>query len=434
MILEKMNPIYLDYNASTPLIPEVVSAMRPYLEEMYGNPSSSHAFGIQGRKAVEKARAQLADLLNCAPDELIFTSGGTESNNLAIKGVAFARRSKGNHIITSAVEHPAVLEVCRYLEGMGYQITYLPVDKYGRVDPGTVEDAITPETILITIMHSNNEVGTIQPVSQIASIARAHGVLFHTDAAQSVGKVPVDVRDSGVDLLSVAGHKFYAPKGIGALYIRRGVRLEKLIHGADHEQNQRAGTENVLEIVGLGKAAGMAGINLEQFQKRIKALKEKFLGLLKMEMPDIMINGHPDACLPNTLSVSFPGIDASTLLSMIPEIAASPGAACHSGHVTTSSVLSAMNIPGLYAMGTVRFSLGIMTTEEEIDQAAKIITGSVRKFSASNADAQSQNSKPEETIRLTEFTHALGCACKVNPRLLERLSPDCRRSHIPMCL
>lgn len=250
-----MLPIYLDYNATTPIAKEVADAMKPYLYEHFGNPSSSHMYGQKGKKAVDKGRAQLAKLLNCNTSDLIFTSGGTESNNYALKGYAFANRSKGNHIITSSIEHPAVSEVCKYLETEGFEVTYLPVDETGRVQIADVEAAIRPETILISVMYANNEVGTLQPISEISRLAKKHGIGLHSDCAQAIGKVPVDIEVLGVDLLTVAGHKFYGPKGIGALYIKKGVNLQKLMHGADHENNLRAGTENVLEIVGLGEAA-----------------------------------------------------------------------------------------------------------------------------------------------------------------------------------
>ena len=356
-----MDPIYLDYNATTPIDPAVIEAIRPYLEEYFGNPSSVHTFGAISKNAVEKARKQVAALLNARSDEIVFTSGGTESNNFAIKGAAFARRKQGNHIITTAIEHPAVTEVCHFLEREGFRVTWLGVDSYGMVDPAEVEKAILPETILISIMHANNETGTIQPVEVIGRIARARGILFHTDAAQSVGKIPVDVENMKVDLLSVAGHKLYAPKGIGALYIRRGVQLEKLIHGADHEANQRAGTENVMEIVGLGKASEIALADA-----RLKELRDLLQTGIQQEIPSARLNGHPELRLPNTLSLGFPGIEAPLLLDAMKGIAASAGAACHADQVDISAVLSAMHVPYEYALGTVRFSVGRMTTREEI--------------------------------------------------------------------
>ena len=418
-----MRPIYLDYNATTPVDPEVAAAMRPFLEEHFGNPSSTHWYGIQTKKAVEKARRQIAELLNCKPEEIIITSGGSESNNYAIKGVAFAKREKGNHIITSAIEHPAVTEVCGYLEGEGFRITYLTVDEYGLVDPGDVEKAIAPQTILITIMHANNEVGTIQPIADIAKVAKVHKISMHSDAAQSVGKIPVHVDELGVDLLSVAGHKLYAPKGIGALYIRSGVKLAKMIHGADHERNLRAGTENVLEIVGLGQACEVAGRNLEKnvihLKKTRDRLQENLLGKLK----DVKLNGHTERRLPNTLSLSFANIEADTLLSELEGIAASAGAACHSDSVDISPTLQAMKVPIEYAMGTIRFSTGKMTTVDEIDKASEIIIETVAKLKPASTEAVSISTNLSD-IKLTHFTHGLGCACKLRPQALERILKD----------
>ena len=418
-----MRPIYLDYNATTPVDPEVAAAMRPFLEEHFGNPSSTHWYGIQTKKAVEKARRQIAELLNCKPEEIIFTSGGSESNNYAIKGIAFANKEKGNHIITSAIEHPAVTEVCGYLEGEGFRITYLTVDEYGLVDPGDVEKAIAPQTILITIMHANNEVGTIQPIADIAKVAKVHKISMHSDAAQSVGKIPVHVDELGVDLLSVAGHKLYAPKGIGALYIRSGVKLAKMIHGADHERNLRAGTENVLEIVGLGQACEVAGRNLEKnvihLKKTRDRLQENLLGKLK----DVKLNGHTERRLPNTLSLSFANIEADTLLSELEGIAASAGAACHSDSVDISPTLQAMKVPIEYAMGTIRFSTGKMTTVDEIDKASEIIIETVAKLKPASTEAVSISTNLSD-IKLTHFTHGLGCACKLRPQALERILKD----------
>jgi cysteine desulfurase NifS len=377
----KMKPIYLDYNATTPVDPEVAEAMMPYLEEHFGNPSSSHWYGVQTRKAVENARQQVADLLECRPGDIVFTSGGTESNNYAIRGTALIDQSRGGHIITSAIEHPAVTEVCKHLEANGFKVTYLPVDGYGLVNPAEVEKAITPETILITVMHANNEVGTIQPITEIAGIAKRSGIVMHTDAAQSVGKIPTRVDDLRVDLLSIAGHKAYAPKGVGALYIRHGTSLEKLIHGADHEQNRRAGTENVLEITGLGKACEIAKRDLDKNTHHLKAMRARLLEKLELELGKLKVNGHPERSLPNTLSVSFPGLEADALLSDIDDVAASAGAACHSDSVNISSVLTAMNVPLEDATGTIRFSTGRKTTENEIDRAAEIIAEAVKRSS-----------------------------------------------------
>jgi cysteine desulfurase NifS len=432
-----MEPIYLDYNATTPVDPQVIEAIRPYLEKCFGNPSSTHAYGIETKIAVEKARKQIASLLNARSDEIVFTSGGTESNNFAIKGTAFANRGKGNHVITSGIEHPAVAEVCHYLEKNGFKVTFLPVDQNGMVDPEDVRKAITQQTILITIMHANNETGTIQPVNEIGNIARSHGILFHTDAAQSVGKIPVDVEAMQVDLLSVAGHKLYAPKGVGALYIRRGVKLEKLIHGADHESNLRAGTENVMEIVGLGKAA-----EIRNPKSEIRILRDRLYSGISNAIPEVRLNGHPELRLPNTLSLGFPGVEAALLLQEMKGIAASAGAACHAGQEEISGVLSAMHVPMEFAIGTIRFSLGRMTTIEEIDAAIPIIVSAYRRlkgemqnvnFKMQNAKAPIRDLQPELVVRhsafgirhsafrLTEYTHALGCACKIRPQLLEKI-------------
>ena len=413
-----MKPIYLDYNATTPLAPEVADAMKPFLEEYFGNPSSAHWYGVQTRKAVEKARRQVAELINANPDEIIFTSGGSESNNFAIKGIAFAKRSQGNHIITSSVEHPAVVEVCEYLKTQGFEITYLPVDEYGMVDPGDVEKAITPQTILITIMHANNEVGTIQPIREIAAIAHKHDIVMHTDAAQSTGKIPALVDELGVDLLSIAGHKLYGPKGIGALYIRRGVKLQKIIHGADHEQNLRAGTENILCDVGLGKACEIAGQNLEKNMQHMKEMRDLLHKKIGDSGLDFILNGHPEKRLPNTLSLSFRNVEANTVLSELSEVAASAGAACHSDQIDVSAVLEAMNVPVEYAMGTIRFSTGRFTTKDDIEKAADYIIKVIGKFQDKKVEVSHQK---DAEIKLTHFTHGMGCACKIELALLEEI-------------
>ena len=375
-----MEPIYLDYNATTPIDPKAAEAMLPFIHRHFGNPSSSHIFGVTAKKAVEAARSKVAKMLRCETDEVIFTSGGSESNNYAIKGVARASRDKGNHIITSSIEHPAVSEVCRYLEGQGYRLTYLPVDRYGLVNPADVEEAITPQTILITIMHANNEVGTIEPIMEISEIAHRCGVLLHTDAAQSVGKIPVHADELNVDLLSIAGHKLYAPKGIGVLYIRAGVRLEKLVHGATHEMNLRAGTENVIEIVGLGEACGLINTNLWAYYEHMKTMRDRLEKGLRQRFHDLRPNGHPEKRLPNTLSISFKGLEADRILAELKNVAASAGAACHSDHVDVSSVLQAMQVPTEYAKGTIRFSVGRFTTEAEIDQAVAEIERVVKRL------------------------------------------------------
>jgi cysteine desulfurase len=375
-----MQPIYLDYNATTPLDPEVAEAMRPYLYEHFGNPSSSHWYGRQTKQAVEQARQQVATLLHCQPDEVVFTSGGTEANNYAIKGVALAQQRRGNHIITSAIEHPAVIEVCKYLETKGFEVTYLPVNACGLVELETLAGAIRPQTVLITIMHANNEVGTIQPIADIARLAQQHGILVHTDAAQSVGKIPTAVTTLGVDLLSVAGHKLYAPKGVGVLYIRRGLRLEKLMHGADHERGWRAGTENVLEIVGLGRACAIAHRDLPHNMAHMRLLRDRLEAGLQRHLTELRVNGHPDLRLPNTLSMSFAHLAANGLLAAMTGIAASSGAACHADSVDVSAVLTAMQVPLEYAMGTIRFSVGKMTTPEEIDRAVAMVVQAVSQL------------------------------------------------------
>ncbi len=359
-------PIYLDYNASTPIYPEVADVMRPLLETGYGNPSSPHFAAEAARAAIDAARHQLAELLGAAPDEVVFTSGGSEANNFALKGAFHAQRDRGNHIITSQVEHPAILEPCRYLETQGAEVTYIPVDGTGRVDPDDIRKAITARTTLISIMHSNNEVGTLQPVEDIALIANDHGLLMHTDAAQSTGKVALNADDLGVSLLSLAGHKFGAPKGIGALYIRRGVALERLIHGAGHEGGRRAGTESALLMAGLGKAAAIAA-PLSSV-KSMLGLRELFWSGLQAIFEDgVVLNGHPSARLPNTLNVSFVGHQGADVLQQLDGVGASTGSACHSGQVEPSPVLTAMGIEGDRALGAVRFSLGRFTTEEEIN-------------------------------------------------------------------
>ena len=322
-----MEPIYLDYNATTPIDTQVADAMMPFLKQNFGNPSSSHWFGIISRKAVIKARKQIAELINCKTDEIIFTSGGTESNNYALRGYAFANRHKGNHIITSVIEHPTIIEICKYLEKHNFKVTYLPVDKNGLVSVKSVQRAITQNTILISIMHANNEVGTIQSITEIAEVANENGICMHTDAAQSIGKISVDVTKLNVDLLTIAGHKIYAPKGIGALFIKQDIKLEKLMFGAKQENNRRAGTENVLEIVGLGKACEIAKQNLSDNYEHLKAMRDRLWNGLVNNIPDVRLNGHPEKRLPNTLNVSFLNMNEYFQLSLFLEVAASTGAA-----------------------------------------------------------------------------------------------------------
>jgi cysteine desulfurase len=392
-------PLYLDYNATTPIADEVAEAMLPYLYEHFGNPSSGHPYGRVARRAVETARAQVATLLGCQSDEIVFTSGGTESNNQALKGAVLPQaqeRGRGQraHVITSAIEHPAILEVCEWLQAQGVRVTLLGVDQYGRVDPGDLERAIGPDTLLVSIMHANNEVGTIQPIAELARIAHRHGVPMHTDAAQSLGKIPVNVGHPstgaglGVDLLSVAGHKLYAPKGIGALYVRRGVELAPWIHGAGQEGGRRPGTENVLEIVGLGKACEIAQRDLEGNRARFAAMRDRLhQGLLReLGSEAVRLNGHPLERLPNTLSLSFRGVEANRLLAEIgDQVAASAGAACHAGGVDVSAVLSAMQVPVEWAMGTIRFSVGRGTVAQDIDRAVQIVAASVGRLQGQEA-------------------------------------------------
>jgi cysteine desulfurase len=374
-------PVYLDYNATTPLDPEVIDAMRPFMETEFGNPSSSHWHGIAPRRAVEAAREQVAALVRCRPDEIIFTSGGTESNNHAIKGTVRAMRAKGNHIITSAVEHPAVLEVCRFLETEGVETTYVPVDDRGRVRVTDVGRAIRPKTVLISIMHANNETGSVQPIAEIGELANAHGIVFHTDAAQSAGKMETDVDALGVSLLSLAGHKMYAPKGIGALFVRRGLGLPPLCHGAGQESGRRAGTENVVQIVGLGKACEIAVRDADADRVRMRLLRDRLHDGIAAAVGEVRLNGHPELRLPNTLSLSFCGLEGNRILEEIGlEVSASAGAACHSDTMTLSHVLTAMQIPEIWAKGTIRFSVGRLTTEAQIGYAISAVVVAVTRL------------------------------------------------------
>ena len=370
--------IYLDFNASTPIAPEAVEAMRPFLLGHYGNPSSLHWAGVPAKDAVETARGQVASTLGCDPSEVVFTSGGSEANNHAIKGIFLANRGRGDHIVTTAVEHPATIEPCRFLErSLGARMTVLPVNRFGMVDPDDVRKAITPRTILITVMHANNEVGTVEPASEIAKIAREAKIPFHTDAAQTVGKIATDVDDLGVDLLSVAGHKVYAPKGVGALYIRERTRIEPFVHGAGHEEGRRAGTENVLLAVALGAACAAAREWVGM--PRVKALRDRFWeGLKELFGERVTLNGHPSERLPNTLNVNFIGRIGAEVLASLPGVAASTGSACHAGSVTLSPVLVAMGVPPGEGMGAVRFSLGRTTTREELEEVLRLLGKSLR--------------------------------------------------------
>ncbi len=361
-----MKRIYLDFNASTPIAPEVLEALQPFLSDHHGNPSSNHWAGKPVKMAVERARNQVAELLGCSPEEIIFTSGGTESNNHAIKGAFFALKHRGTHIITTQIEHPSVLKPCQFLEKLGASVTYIPVDQKGKVDPENIRAAITSNTILISVMHANNEVGTLQDIREISQIAHKQGVLFHTDAAQSVGKIPSLVSDLGVDLLSIAGHKIYAPKGIGVLYIRQGVNLESFVHGAQHEAGRRAGTENVPYIVGLGAACNLARSWIGTPQ--MKELRDHFWWMLQEQFGErIVLNGHFTDRLPNTLNVSFIGMSGAEILSQMEDVAATTGSACHENMIELSPVLKAMKVSPEIGMGAIRFSLGRTTTTDEIE-------------------------------------------------------------------
>lgn len=371
------DPIYLDHNATTPLLPEVVDAMLPYLREHFGNPSSGHAYGRRSQQAIAKARNQVASLLGCADDEVVFTSGGTEANNLAIRGVMEAAGQSGR-VVTSVVEHPATEQPCAWLERRGTLVVRLGVDGDGRVPLGEAERAITPDTALVTVMHANNETGVLQPIEELARLGHAAHAVVHTDAAQSLGKVPVNVDDLGVDLLSVAGHKLYAPKGVGALYIRRGTRIAPFTLGAGHERGLRPGTENVASIVGLGVACAVAERDLDEIAARMQRLREALWERLVAAIPGLRLNGHPELRLPNTLNVRFPDVSGDAVLAGAPEVAASTGSACHAGHTTASAVVTAMGVPAEEAMGSVRLTLGRHTSEDDIERVAKALIRSWR--------------------------------------------------------
>ena len=380
-------PIYLDYNATTPVDQDVFKAMLPYFKTYFGNPSSSHQYGKVTKEAVDAARQQVAKLLGADASEIVFTSGGSESNNHAIIGTAFANKKKGKHIITSRIEHPSVCETLRYLEEkFGYKITNLPVDKYGMVNSLELEKAMTDETVLITIMHANNETGTIQPIQEIGKIAKEKNVTFHIDAAQSCGKIEVNVDKLYGDLLTMAGHKLYAPKGIGALYIRNGTKVDNYIHGAGQEQKRRAGTENVPYIVGLGKACEIGRSSIQEFDQRIKMLRERLHTNIVdgLGAENVKLNGHPEQRLPNTLNVSFKGVVGEELLRMMPEIAASTGSACHAGSTEPSAVLLAMGLSREQALGALRLSLGRWSTREEIDKASQLIISNAKSIKKAN--------------------------------------------------
>ena len=373
--------IYLDYNASTPLAPSVAAKMREVMEDAFGNPSSPHWAGAPARVHVEHARTRVAELLGCAPSEIVFTSGGSEANNFALKGVFFARAQEiaSPHIITTAVEHPAIVAPCGFLARLGARITALPVDGTGCIDPDDLQRAMTPDTVLVSVMHANNEVGTILPIEACSAVARECGVAFHTDAAQSVGKISTRVDDLGVDLLSIAGHKIHAPKGIGALYIRAGTKLEPLVHGAGHEHGRRAGTESAMLAAALGEACRLADDRSEM--ERIRRLRDRFWSALQQRFGDgVALNGHPESRLPNTLNVSFVGREGARVLAQLEGVAASTGSACHSDRIELSPVLAAMQVPEHVGMGAVRFSLGRATTGEEIDSVVSRLARVVERL------------------------------------------------------
>ncbi|NQV40957.1 MAG: cysteine desulfurase [Candidatus Marinimicrobia bacterium] len=372
MLLSNGN-IYLDYNATTPIDPIVLEAMEPFYRSHFGNPSSSHSLGKYNRQAIDLAREQVAGLLGCSTENIIFTSGGSESNNMALKGIASRSSGRGQHIIVSSIEHPAILNVVKYLQHQGFRITYLPVNNQGVVSVEDLEEIITSKTILVSVMHANNEIGSIQPISELSEIAHAAGAVFHTDAAQSVGKIPVDVGELGCDLLSIAGHKMYAPKGVGAIYVKNGVDLEPLIHGANHEKGLRAGTENVAQIVGLGMAAEIARQKMESEMARQKNLRDRLQASLKQAFPEIRTNASSTPRLPNTLSVSFSTLNALDILSNFDEVMLSAGAACHSADGKGSGVLEAMHIPLNYQLGTIRISLGRFCEESHVSQASALL-------------------------------------------------------------
>ena len=391
-----MDRIYLDNAATTAVSPEVLEAMLPYFTQCFGNPSSIHSTGRDARRAVDAARRQVAGAIGAQPQEIYFTAGGSESDNWAIKGTAFAKRDKGNHIITTAIEHHAVLHTCQWLEKQGFEVTYLPVDEFGRVRVEDVEKAITDKTILITIMAANNEIGTIQPIAEIGKLAHDKGILFHTDAVQAIGAMPIDVNAMHIDMLSMSGHKFHGPKGIGALYIRKGVKIDQYLHGGAQERGQRAGTENLAGIVGMGKAIEIATQHLEENAARLTVLRDKLIDGILAEIPDVRLNGHRTQRLPNNVNVSVRYVEGEALLLRLDlaGIAGSSGSACTSGSLDPSHVLLAIGLPHEIAHGSLRLSLGTDTTEAEIDEVLDKLPGIVknlRDMSPLNAYQQSLN-------------------------------------------
>jgi cysteine desulfurase len=381
-----MKNIYLDHAATTPVDKRVVDAMLPYFSEAFGNPSSAHSFSREAKDAVTEARCNAALFLGADPFEIVFTSGGTESDNTAIKGIAYARRENGDHIITSKIEHHAVLEPCHFLERQGFRVTYLAVDKYGMVDPDDVRKAITDKTILVSIMHANNEIGTIQPIKQIGMIVRDKGIYFHTDAVQTFGHMPLDVNDLNVDLLSVSGHKFYGPKGVGMLYIRKGIRIHSFMHGGDQEMGKRASTHNVPGIVGFGKAIEIAAEEMNNETGQLRRLRDRLINGVLSSIDEVSLNGDPDERLPNNVNLTIPFVDGESLLLKLDQagIACSTGSACASSSMEPSHVLMAIGVPPELAQGSLRFSLGRSTTKEDIDYVLEVLPGIVARLRAMN--------------------------------------------------
>lgn len=379
-----MKRIYMDYAATTPTDPDVLASMLPYFSEIYGNPSSLHAFGQEAKYAVEKARDTIASFIGASADEIVFTSGGTESDNFAVKGVAHARKNKGNHIITSAIEHHAILEPSSFLEKNGFEVTRLPVDEYGLIRAEDVEKAITDKTILISVMHANNEIGTIQPIAEIGAIARRREIIFHTDAVQTFGHIPLNVKDMNIDLLSASGHKLYGPKGIGILYIRKGTRIQRLMQGGDQERGRRASTHNVPGIVGMGKAVELAGENMDREAERLTILRDRMIHDILSKIKHVRLNGHPVHRLPNNVNVCIEFVEGESLLLNLDMegIACSTGSACTSSSLEPSHVLLAIGLPHEIAHGSLRFTLGMHTTDEDVDHVLNVLPGIVGKLRA----------------------------------------------------
>jgi cysteine desulfurase len=382
-----MRKVYFDHSATTPVDPRVVEAMLPFLNEKFGNPSSIHSYGREVKVALEEARESIAEFCNVRAADIYFTSGGTESDNMAIKGLAYELKNKGKHIITSKIEHHAVLHTCEFLEKEGFEVTYLAPDRYGMIHPDALEKAIRKDTILITIMHANNEVGTINSIEKIGEIANENGVIFHTDAVQSFGKVPIDLSKLPVDLMSMSGHKIYGPKGVGLLYIRKGVRLAQLLHGGGHERNRRPGTENIPGIIGVAKAVELRKERMNQENQSITKLRDKFYEKVNQAIPRVFLNGHPKKRLAGHLNLSFQGIEGEALLLSLDlkGLAASSGSACTSGSIDPSHVLSAMGIKPELAQSSIRFTLGKDNTEEDVNYTLEILPEIVQRLRSMSA-------------------------------------------------